>query len=170
MSTPTAILLASSRPGKPTYMPKKKRWYVAPTFSHQAPTTFKRHYPEDESNLSENELRFWAGGRSLMSPIATCRCCGKFINSNVSNKPLKQLIKEHQSEFKCTKVLVEAYKLLHEKKACAMCNQSTEAKRYGVHLCKEICMSEWRFSSSSGFFLRQAIEESRKIWFIKSVN
>lgn len=174
---PIGLLRTTARAGHSKYMPKLVRWYSKDhsTVGYRASTAIVRRDfhlyssqsghkdPAFSSNISKDLLRFWAGGTNKTSTYAICRACNVVLNSS-SDRSLESQMKAHQKERSCTLVLVAAYKLLLEKKACAMCSKQTDSRKWGVPLCDISCMKDWTYRSQGGMFLRDSITEAKRTW------
>lgn len=125
-----AVLLAQPFRRSNRWLSKKpEKWYSAPTMAlvpALVPT---------EKEL--NELRFWSISPSGASH---CRACN-LIEWTAADR------QRHQADSNCTKVLVQAYRLLLRDMKCVVCDGSTQHTKFGVPLCQG-CVS--KFEKESG--------------------
>lgn len=98
--------------------------------------------------LHLNEYRFWrSAGQDGM-----CRNCLAIVKGATERK-------EHQRKFSCTTTLLEAYELLLRDKKCVICDSDSSQTKWGIPLCKPMCVARWQFEAGAGAPpLRQALE------------
>lgn len=112
-----------------------------------------------ESNLSDNELRFWAGGLKGGN-WSCCRCCQTVVYEGLACDVGIPRRKWHQEQGNCTKIIREVYKELLEAEVCAICDVTgVKSQKWGVPLCKEPCMDLWKVRRDGGYYFRESLKE-----------
>lgn len=151
----------SSRPAprvRPNWEKEKRDWRwdqhrsKTPTVSDIKSTRLKAY---NNGPLGLNEYRFWrSAGTDGM-----CRCCLAVVKG-VDERRV------HQRNLSCTVKMTEAYKLLLRDRKCVVCDVETTQTKWGIPLCKAMCVARWQFEAGAGAApLRQALEVVRlKLW------
>lgn len=116
-----------------------------------------------QTNLTENELRFWAGSY-LGGNWSGCRCCGATILSSFIQPPSEaaKKRKEHQraESNACTQTLLRVYKELRDLSVCAICDNDVKETRWGVPL-HAACREKFKTRLNLGFYFTQFLHEIR---------
>lgn len=95
----------------------------------------------EEGNLDSWMYRFWIGTKYVKGSTRICKCCRKAGYT-------KAFSDEHNNDQSpsCYRRLVDAYKSLINRKLCVCCGSNTFRQEWGVPLCSDICVSEWKFN------------------------
>lgn len=107
----------------------------------------------DKKLLFDNwEYRFWAVEViNYMPQCSECRCCRKVFGNVMTRR-------KHPGEHDCFKKLVLAYELLLRDMKCAICDNRTYNKAWGVPLCAETkCRNAWMHLEAQPTSLLQAL-------------
>ena len=123
-------------------------WVIPPSGQQPAPPkagVFKL----PESNLSQNEMRYWYGSPLQYSNWRACRCCetvclsAEQLKAHKASQPY-----DTRTNNTCFKLLDLAYKLLLREKKCVVCGTHTLWDKWGVPLCKHTsCVTSWLFTA-----------------------
>lgn len=103
----------------------------------------KKHTNDDTNYGGTGDVhRFWSIKHGVYNGTAwftaTCRACTQTVNTVAR-------MREHQKERGCPKRLIEAYKLLcRVPMRCVVCEASTTQTRWGMPLCSDKCVLNWR--------------------------
>lgn len=102
----------------------------------------------DAGNLTNWLYRFWVGTKFESGKFSMCRCCRKTIYDEKERE-------NHNDAYSpsCYKRLTDAYRKMLADKFCVVCHAFTNRQEYGVPLCKDYCVSQWKFSQDSKWTL-----------------
>lgn len=107
-------------------------------------------------NLPNEEYRFWFGHRQTSWMDSVCRCCG----ANCYTKTARE---RHLLEGDCKENLLFVYRRLVKDANCVCCDGRTRKQKWGVPLCSDECIKEWKFSAPGALkFEIMALKEGLK--------
>lgn len=90
-------------------------------------------------NLPNEDYRIWFGRAHSGWCSATCRWCGAICHT-------KETRNAHLLNGTCDTHLLAIYRILRKDGNCACCDDRTTKAKWGVPLCSDECVDEWRIS------------------------
>lgn len=95
----------------------------------------------EEGNLDNWMYRYWIGTKYVNGSMRICKCCRMAGYTELFQH-------EHADKHtpSCCRRLTDAYKRMIHNKLCAVCASNTHRQEYGVPLCTDACISEWKFN------------------------
>jgi ribosomal protein L37AE/L43A len=126
-----------------------------------------------QGNLPSNDMyRYLIGSPMPISKRWVCRCCMKSIYQGV--KEWKDHVGRSCDDdpvnignkygLPHTSRLVNAYKILLNKKDCVVCGKDAHGKeKFGLPLCSDRCVGDWKFEDRNWPSVRDALVEEAKL-------